>query len=124
MAQRPTDRERKKQLVAALEASRQSLQLDRSRIKKQVNPLFRVRSAVRKNPLPVFAGAAGAALLLTLLLRRRREEPKPFSAKRMILGWVISLAKPAARFWVANWAKDRFLPLSDPFQPPGSDHTP
>ncbi len=124
MAQRPTDRERKEQLIATLAVSRASLRIDRSQIKRQINPLVRIRSAVRNKPIPVFATTAGVALLLSLLLRRRKQEPKPFSAKRMLLGWVLALAKPAARFWLANWAKDRFLPLPDPFHPPDPAHTP
>ena len=36
----------------------------------------------------------------------------------------LALAKPAARVWLANWAKDRFLPLPDPFQSTDPAHTP
>ena len=124
MAQRPTDRERKEQLIATLGASRASLRIDRSRIKRQLNPLVRVRSAVRSKPIPVFATTAGVALLLTLLMRRRKQERSPFSPRRMLLGWILALAKPAARLWLANWAKDRFLPLTDTFPPSDPAHTP
>ena len=116
MAQRPTDRERKKQLIAALADSRDVLKISRKRIRQQVNPLVRIRSAVRRKPLLVFAATAGVALLVTLLLRRRQREARPFSAKRMLLGWTLSLAKPAARVWIAHWAKDRFLPIPEPSQ--------
>lgn len=124
MAQRPTDRERKEQLIATLAASRASLQVDRKRIKGQLNPLARVRSAVRNKPLPVFAATAAVAFLLTLFLRRRRHEPKPHRARRLLTGGILALAKPAARVWLANWAKDRFLPISPPISPPDPAHTP
>jgi hypothetical protein len=101
-----------------------SLRIDRDRIKRQFNPLVRVRSAVRRNPLPVFATTAAAALLLTLLLRRRNRDDRPFRARRMLFGWFLALAKPAARLWIANWAKDRFLPLPPPFQATDRANTP
>lgn len=111
-------------MITSLAASRESLRLDRSAIKRRLNPITRIRSVVRDKPIPVFASTAGVALLLTLLFRRRKKEPRPFSARRMILGWMLSLAKPAARFWLATWAKDRFLPLSPPVPPSDPAHTP
>ena len=124
MAQRSTEQQRKEELIATLAASRESLRTDRSEIKRRLNPVTRIRTVVRDKPIPVFATTAGIALLLSLLLRRRKEEPKPFNAKRMILGWALSLAKPAARVWLATWAKDRFLPLSPPPPPSDPAHTP
>lgn len=124
MARRPTDRERKEQLIATLAASRESLRVDRQRIKSRLNPVVRVRSAVRDKPLPVFATAAGAAFLLTLLVRRRKRAPRPFRTRRMLAGWILSLAKPVARIWLADWARERFLPISTPIPPPDPAHTP
>jgi hypothetical protein len=101
-----------------------ALRIDRDRIKRQLNPLARVRSAVRHNPLPVFATTAAVAFLITLLRRRRKRDDRPFKARRMLFGWFLALAKPAARLWIANWAKDRFLPLPPPFQPTDRANTP
>ena len=125
MAPRPTEQERKQQLVAALASSRNSIRVDRGQLRQQLNPVLRLRSAVKNKPVPVFAATAAGALLLTLLLRRRpRSSPKSFSAKRMILGWALSLAKPPARVWLLNAARERFLPHPDQGYSSHPDHTP
>ena len=117
MDRRATDRERKQELIVALSRSRESLgttRLEFQQVKKRLNPVLRLRDAVRNHPLPAFGIAAGSALILTLVLRRPRSEKKPSSTKRFLLRWAFSLAKPAARAWLLAKAKDRFLPLHEP----------
>ena len=117
MDPRPTDRARKQELIVALSRSRESLgatRLELRQVKKRLNPVLRLRDAVRNHPLPAFGLAAGGALILTLVLRRRRVAQKPSSTKRLVLRWILSLAKPAARAWLLTKAKDRFFPLPEP----------
>ena len=85
MDPRPTERERKQELIVALSRSRESLGATRRefrQVKKRLNPVLRLRDAVRNHPLPVFGIAAGGALILTLVLRRPRaaKSPPPPSA--------------------------------------------
>lgn len=121
MAPRPTDQERKAQLVATLANSRQALRSDRLHLRSQVNPVQRLRTAVRTKPVTVFSVAAGAAFLLSILLRRRPRSEKHHGAMRWILGGVLTLAKPAARVWLTNLARSHAPAL---FQTPDPDHTP
>lgn len=121
MAPTPTDQDRKAQLVADLAASRQTLRRDRLHIGSQLNPVLRLRTAIREKPVPVFAAAAGTAFLLSVLLRRRPREEKRRGATRWLLGGALALAKPAARVWLTNLARTHAPTL---FQTPDSDHTP
>lgn len=118
MAARPTDpRERKQQLSASLSRSRNLLRTSRRQLRhvpQRLNPVLRLRAAVREHPLPAFGMAAGGALALTLLLRRPRETKKASSTKRLLLRWALSLAKPAAQSWLLTKAKDHFIPLPEP----------
>jgi hypothetical protein len=117
MDPRPTERERKQELIVALSRSRESLGATRRefrQVKKRLNPALRLRDAVRNHPLPIFGIAAGGALILTLVLRRPRAAKKPSSTKRLLLRWALSLAKPTARAWLLTKAKDHFFPLPEP----------
>lgn len=108
MDQRPTE-ERKRQLSATLAASRARIQLGQSKLREDLNPVRRLRNAVRRKPVKTFAIAAGAAFLVGLLRHRPGRSHRKRGFKRLLLRGGFRIAQPALRFWLLKLAKERFL---------------
>lgn len=117
MAQGPIDADRKRELSARLAASRTRVRLGRTRLKQDLNPLHRLRNAVRKKPLKTFAVAAGTAFTVSLL-RRPAARKHRGGLSRAVLRNGFRLAKPALRFWLLKIAKDHFAGPRPPKAPP------
>lgn len=108
MDQRSTEHDRKRQLIAQLDASRAQLQVDRQLVRDKLHPIRRIQGAVKSKPLRAFALAAGSAFALSIFLRRSKSS-RPFTVKRLLWRWGFSLAKPAIRLWLLNQVKERLL---------------
>ena len=109
MDQPTTAEERKRELIARLDASRARVQAGRDGLRKSLNPLHRARLAVRKHPARTFGLAAGAAFALSLLRRRPRNERRPVSMKGLLLRGGLKMVQPAVRVWLLKLAKERFI---------------
>lgn len=107
MDPRPTDQERKRQLIRKLDGARSQLRRDQERLRQTLSPIYHVRKAITKNPLMSFSLASGAAFVLSSLRRRRSSHPT--TAKRHLLRWILHLAKPALHAWLLEQAKSFLL---------------
>ncbi len=100
-------RARKQELVQRLARSRRTISHGRTVIKGRLQVKNQLNRLVRKRPKAIFAGCVAAGLATTLLLKRPRKTKKtaPKSAGLVLLGWLLALAKPAARAWLIARAK-------------------
>ena len=106
MAQKKQVALRKAELTAQLADSRQAISRGREALKRKLQVKKQWRKLLTGKPRAVFAGSIGAGLLATLLLRRPRKSVKaPKTSRQMLLGWLLALAKPAAKAWLVTRAK-------------------
>ncbi len=100
-------RARKQELVDRLARSRRTVSHGRAVIKSKLQVKTQLSRLFRKKPKAIFAGSVATGLALTLLLKRPRKTKKtaPKSAGLVLLGWLLTLAKPAAKAWVVARAK-------------------
>lgn len=98
---------RKQELIAQLAESRQTISHGREVLKEQLQVKKQVRRFVSRKPKAVFAGSVAAGLILTVLLKRPRKSKKSSTrtAGTVLLGWGLSLVKPAAKAWLVTRAK-------------------
>lgn len=99
--------QRKQELVAQLSDQRQSITRGREALqqKLQVKPLL--HKIFTRKPKSIFAGSAVAGLAAALLLRRPRKAKKVQPSRNLILlGWILSIMKPAAKAWLVARAKE------------------
>jgi len=103
---------RKRELVAHLSNSRKSITRSREdlqkQFKEQLQPKQLLGRMLSKKPKSLFAGSAVAGLATALILRRPRKTKKaaPQSTRLVLLGWILSLLKPAAKAWIMARAKE------------------
>ncbi len=108
MDPRSTEQERKRQLIARLDASRAQLQVDRQLLRDKLHPIRRIQGAVKSKPLRAFGLAAGTAFAMSFLVRRTKSS-KPLTLKRLLWRWGFSLARPAIRLWLLDQVKKHLL---------------
>lgn len=107
MANKKQIAQRKQELVAQLSHKRQSITRGREELKQklQVKPLL--HKLFTRKPKSLFAGSAVAGLAVALFLRRPRKAKKaPQSRNLILLGWLLSIMKPAAKAWLVARAKE------------------
>ena len=107
MANKKQIAQRKQELVAQLSDSRQAITRGREALKQklQVKPLL--HKLFTRKPKSLFAGSAVAGLATALFLRRPRKVKKvPQSRNLILLGWILSIMKPAAKAWLIARAKE------------------
>ena len=107
MANKKQIAQRKQELVAQLADNRQSITRGREALKQklQVKPLL--HKLFTRKPKSLFAGSAVAGLAAALFLRRPRKAKKVTQSKNLILlGWLLSIMKPAAKAWLVARAKE------------------
>lgn len=111
MAQKKQVALRKKELVAQLAKSRKSITRAREEIRAGLKQKLQIKNQLKRlitrKPKALFAGSVLAGLTATLLLRRPRKSPKkpPLTPRQMLLAWLLSLLKPAAKAWLVSRAK-------------------
>lgn len=101
-------RERKRELVLSLDASRLRVVETSVNLRRRLNPIHVASSYLRRHPLQIFGTTSLGVALLTLLLfpRSRSEGQKPpKSLSRHIVGWIISLMKASIRSWLLTQAR-------------------
>lgn len=107
MANKNQIAQRKQELVAQLSDNRQAITRGRKALKQklQVKPLL--HKLFTRKPKSLFAGSAVAGLATALFLRRPRKAKKsPQSRNLILLGWILSIVKPAAKAWLIARAKE------------------
>jgi len=107
MANKKQIAQRKQELVAQLSDSRHAITRGREALKQklQVKPLL--HKLFTRKPKSLFAGSAVAGLATALFLRRPRKVKKaPQSRNLILLGWILSIMKPAAKAWLIARAKE------------------
>jgi len=111
MANKKQIAQRKQELVAQLSDSRQAITRGREALQKSLKQKLQVKSLLHKlftrKPKSLFAGSAVAGLATALFLRRPRKIKKvPQSRNLILLGWILSIMKPAAKAWLITRAKE------------------
>lgn len=99
---------RKRELVAQLASSRQSITQGRQALTSKLKPKNLVRTIFSRKPKTIFAGSVLASLMTTLLIKRPKKSQKVAQAKtskQILLAWGLSLIKPVAKVWLINLAK-------------------
>jgi len=107
MANQKQIAQRKQELVAQLSDNRQAITRGREALKQklQVKPLL--HKLFTRKPKSLFAGSAVVGLATALVLRRPRKVKKaPQSRNLILLGWILSIMKPAAKAWLIARAKE------------------
>jgi len=113
----------KRELVTQLSNSRRSITQSRDALQKQfkeqLQPKQLLGKLLSKKPKALFAGSAVAGLAAALFLRRPRKTKKatPQSTRLVLLGWILSLLKPAAKAWIITRAKEAAIQSAVPRQP-------
>jgi len=105
MAQKKQIALRKQALITQLAESRQAIGQSRTVMRDKLNVKKQVTSLVKRKPKAMFAGSAILGLLATLLLRRKNKKKTKKPVKKLITGWALMLAKPAAKKWVKKRVK-------------------
>ena len=118
MAHKEQIARRKRELVDQLADHRKSITRSRCKIKEQLQVKQLIRKLFTTKPKSLFAGSAVAGLAAALFLRRpRRSKKTPQSMSLVLLGWTLSLLKPAAQAWVMARAKEAASPTPGPRAP-------
>lgn len=118
MAQQEQLIRRKQELVAQLAEHRKSITQHRLKLTEQLQVKQLVKKLFISKPKSIFAGSAVAGLAAALFLRRpHRAKKSPQSMSLVLLGWTLSLLKPAAQAWVTARAKEALSPTPSPRQP-------
>ena len=106
MANKEQIAQRKRELVAQLADTRQSITRGRKELKEKLQFKQLLRKLVSSKPKSIFAGSAVAGLAAAIMFRRPRKVKKAQQSTRLILlGWALSLLKPAAKAWIVARAK-------------------
>ena len=106
--QRQTLRERKRELVLSLDASRLRVAENSVNLRRRLSPIHMASSYLRRHPLQIFGTTSLGVALLTLLLiprRRSKGQKPPKSLSQHIVGWIISLMKASIRSWLLTRAR-------------------
>jgi hypothetical protein len=111
MANKKQIAQRKQELVAQLSDSRQAITRGRETLQKSLKQKLQVKPLLHKlftrKPKSLFAGSAVVGLATALFLRRPRKIKKvPQSRNLILLGWILSIMKPAAKAWLITRAKE------------------
>ena len=97
---------RKKELIAQLATNRQSISRGREVLKEKLQVKKQLRKFIVKKPKAIFAGSLVAGLAATILLRRPRKVKKSSkTTQQILLGWGLSLIKPALKAWILTRVK-------------------
>ena len=107
--QRQTLRERKRELVLSLDASRLRVAENSVNLRRRLSPIHMASSYLRRHPLQIFGTTSlGVALLTVLLIPRRRpkDQKPPKSLRRHFMGWIISMIKASIRSWLLTRVRD------------------
>jgi hypothetical protein len=115
MANKKQIAQRKQELVAQLSDSRQAITRGRETLQKSLKQKLQVKPLLHKlftrKPKSLFAGSAVVGLATALFLRRPRKIKKvPQSRNLILLGWILSIMKPAAKAWLVTRAKEAATP--------------
>ena len=121
MAKKQTIASRKREITQKLAHQRAELSKTRAEIKDKLNFKKQLGNAVKKKPKALFLGSLATGLAGTVLFKRRgkkskkKPEPaKPTTMGQMLLSWLLSLLKPAAKAFLVSMAKkiaaDRMSP--------------
>lgn len=100
--------ERKHELVAQLASSRLSITHSKKAMQEKLRPGRLVRGVFTRRPKAMFAGSVLTSLIATLLIKRPKKAKKastPKTNKQILLTWLLSLIKPAAKAWLVHFAK-------------------
>ncbi|MGB1260006.1 MAG: hypothetical protein ACPG6P_08205, partial [Akkermansiaceae bacterium] len=121
MAQEKQIADRKKELTARIAERRESITQSRAVLKEQLQfkKQFKkqVSKLVSRKPKALFIGSVAAGLGATLLLRRsRKSSRKPKSLQGIILGWGLTLLKPAAKAFLTKKIKQYAIAKVSPQQ--------
>ncbi|MFK7909372.1 MAG: hypothetical protein AB8F34_02100 [Akkermansiaceae bacterium] len=98
---------RKQELTAELAKNRVLISVGRNELKQKLNVKKQITKLLTRKPKALFIGSLGAGLLATLLIRRPRKtaKGKPSTKSTVLLGWILAIAKPAAKAWLVKRAK-------------------
>lgn len=99
---------RKLELVAELASARHSITDSKEAIREKLKPGKLVRSLLTRRPKTLFAGSVLTSLFATLLIKRPKKTKQasaPKTNKQILLAWLLSLLKPAAKAWLVYYAK-------------------
>ena len=118
MAQQEQLNRRKRELVDQLADHRKSITRSRRKLTEQLQVKQLIRKLFTTKPKSLFAGSAVAGLAAAMFLRRPRRAKKTHQSMSLILlGWTLSLLKPAAQAWVMARAKEAVSPAPSPREP-------
>ena len=100
---------RKQELTAQLAQARHSI----SRGKQELTGQLKIKNMLGRlfssKPKAIFGSSVVGGLALTLLLKKRPKKSKktaaPKTTKQILLTWLLSLLKPAAKAWLVARAK-------------------
>ncbi len=107
MAQQEQLDRRKRELVNQLASSRKAITRGREELKEKLQLKQLLKKLISNKPKSLFAGSAVAGLAGALFLRRPRKVKKaPQSTRIILLGWILTLLKPAAKAWIVARAKE------------------
>ena len=99
---------RKLELVAELASARHSITESKEALKEKLKPGKLVRNMLARRPKTLFAGSVLTSLLATLLIKRPKKTKQSLASKtnkQILLTWLLSLLKPAAKAWLVYYAK-------------------
>lgn len=95
-------------LIRLAEQSRGQLGGKIHQLRRQLDVPARMKASVFRHPSLWMAGSMFSGLAASSLFRRRRpaEPKKKKGLAALLLGLTLTAAKPAAKIWLANRAKD------------------
>jgi len=103
-----TPAERKQELVAQLASARQTVSRGKRELTASLKPRNLIGKLIKRKPKALFAGSLVGGLACTVLLKRPKKSSKsspPKTAGQILLTWILSMLKPAAKAWLVARAK-------------------
>lgn len=117
---------RKQELTAQLTQARQSMSRGKQELTRRLKIKNMLGRLVSSKPKAIFGSSVVGGLVLTLLLKKRPKKSKKSAAqkttKQILLAWVLSLLKPAAKAWLVARAKKLAMERVSSLQHNGRDN--
>lgn len=98
---------RKQELISTLAENRVLITEGKAQLKEKLNVKRQMGRVFKRRPKTLFIGSLTTGLLMTLLFKRKKQPTatKPATKGTVLLGWLLSLLKPAIKAWLINRAK-------------------
>ena len=94
------------QLIRLSDQARSCLNSEAAELRLKLDVPMRVRNSLRDHPGQWLMGSMGTGLIASLLLRRKpAKEKKSRRFPSTLLGITLTAARPLAKVWLANHAK-------------------